>query len=186
VDAVRLTLQAAAGKDEPVGIAVHRLHADWGEGPSYASGGSGAAAQPGDVTWVHSFYDEVRWPRPGGLFVRRPSARTDVAGAGAWTWESTRQLVRDVRLWLAAPHKNFGWILIGDETTLRSTRSFASRELPFPDLHPLLEVDYSLMHRHPWRHGARCDRRRGRPYLHPTNPVAGAGHWRGRPAGHDH
>jgi hypothetical protein len=55
---------------------------------------------------------------------------------------STNHLVQDVRLWWSAPERNFGWILIGDETTPQTAKSFASRESPEPALRPVLEVTY--------------------------------------------
>ena len=46
--------------------------------------------------------------------------------------------------WLKHPEKNFGWILIGDETEPQTAKTFASRENPDETLRPLLEVEYSL------------------------------------------
>ena len=51
-------------------------------------------------------------------------------------------MVQDVRLWNSAPQRNFGWILIGDETAPQTAKSFASREFPDPTLRPVLEVNY--------------------------------------------
>jgi hypothetical protein len=53
-------------------------------------------------------------------------------------------MVADVRLWLAAPHRNFGWILLGDETAPGTAKSFGSREEPDLSLRPVLEVTYHL------------------------------------------
>jgi hypothetical protein len=52
--------------------------------------------------------------------------------------------VADTRIWIATPQKNFGWILLEDETAPQSVKSFASREEPDPSLRPVLEVTYSL------------------------------------------
>ena len=117
---------------------------DWSEGPSFASGGGGDDAQRGDATWIHSTYDGELWARPGGHFVARPSGSLIVADPALYTWESTRRMVGDVRLWLRAPHSNFGWILIGDEASPQNVKGFASRESPDPDQRPLLEVSYRL------------------------------------------
>ena len=78
-----------------------------------------------------------------GLIAGRVSARTALAGSAFYTWESTRPLVQDVQLWISAPRRNFGWILIGDETAPQSAKRFASRESSDPLLRPLLEVTYS-------------------------------------------
>jgi hypothetical protein len=125
-------------------LRLHRLLSDWGEGESSASGGGGAPSSPGDATWMHTFYDREFWVRGGGQFVARASAWRDIGASGFYTWETSRQLVRDVRLWEAAPHRNFGWILIGDETTPQTAKSIASREHPDLTLRPSLEVTYSL------------------------------------------
>ena len=79
---------------------------------------------------------------PGGRFTAEPSAELEVFGSGPYTWNSTRALVQDVRRWAAAPQRNFGWILIGDESTPQTAKSFASREHPDPMLRPVLEITY--------------------------------------------
>jgi hypothetical protein len=144
VERARLVLAMQPSNTTPHQVRVHRLLAGWGEGDSFASGGGGARSQPGDATWIHRFYDDVLWVRPGGQFVARASASREVAASGPYTWGSTRKLVADVRLWLAAPRRNFGWILIGDESTPQNVKAFASREEPNALLRPVLELDYRL------------------------------------------
>jgi hypothetical protein len=144
VESVRLTLYMSPSNSAPREIALHRVLAGWSEGDSFASGGSGDFSLPGDVTWIHTSYDDRFWVKPGGHFVPRASASREVAASDFYTWESTRKMVADVRMWLAAPHRNFGWILLGDETTPQNVKSFASREEPDPSLRPVLEVIYAL------------------------------------------
>jgi hypothetical protein len=144
VESVRLTLYMTPSNSTSRPITLHRLLAGWGEGASFASGGGGDFSVPGDATWIHTFYDDEFWVRPGGRFVPRASASRDVAGSGFYTWEGTRKMVANVRSWLAAPHRNSGWILLGDEATPQSVKSFASREDPDPLLRPVLEVRYQL------------------------------------------
>jgi len=144
VESVRLTLYMLPSNRASARIGLHRLLAAWGEGPSFASGGGGDFSQAGDVTWTHTFYDDAFWVKPGGQFVARASASRDVAAPGSYTWESTRKMVADVRRWLAAPQRNFGWILLGDESAPQTAKSFASREEPDPSLRPVLEVTYHL------------------------------------------
>lgn len=143
LESVRLHLYMSPSNADPRRIALHRLLADWGEGASFASGGGGDFSAEGDATWIHTFHDAEFWVRPGGHFVARASAFRDVAASGFYTWEGTK-LLADVRLWLAAPHRNFGWILLGDEATRQSVKSFASREAGDPSLRPVLEVVYRL------------------------------------------
>lgn len=142
VEGVRLTLYTTPSNPAPSPIGLHRLLAAWGEGDSYATGGSGAASETGDATWIHTFYDEESWVRPGGHFVARASASQVVGDSGFYTWEGTEHMLADVRAWLAAPHRNFGWVLLGDETERGTVKSFASREEPDASLRPLLEVTY--------------------------------------------
>jgi hypothetical protein len=143
VERVSLTLEARPGN--PGGLVrLQRVQAGWGEGASSASGGAGRPAEPGDATWVHTFYDRSTWVRPGGQFVGRISAFLQVPDSGPATWESTPHLVQDVRLWLRAPRRNFGWILIGDETRPTTAKAFISREHPDPGLRPRLRVTYRL------------------------------------------
>jgi hypothetical protein len=145
VESARLSLYMSPSNASPRRIRVHRLLSDWGEGSSYASGGGGDLSTAGDTTWIHTFYPDELWVRPGGQFVPRASAARDVGASAVYTWESTRKLVRDVRLWLRAPNRNFGWILIGDEASRQNAKSFASREARDPSLRPLLEVTYRLL-----------------------------------------
>jgi hypothetical protein len=144
VESVRLTLYMSPSNSSPSPIGLHRLQVGWGEGASSASGGGGDFSQSGDATWIHTFYDNRFWMKPGGHFVARASCRRDVAHSGFYTWESTQKMVADVRLWLGAPQRNFGWILLGDETTPQNVKSFASREEPDLSLRPVLEVLYHL------------------------------------------
>lgn len=143
IEDARLVLSTVGGNSQVANVRLHRVLADWGEGASFATGGGGDDARPGDVTWLHTFYDDRFWPISGGQFVGRPSAERPVAGEGAYTWQGDRGLIRDIRLWLAAPQRNFGWIVLGDEVTRTTSKRFASRESPDPSLRPVLEIDYS-------------------------------------------
>jgi hypothetical protein len=142
IENVRLTLSAAPSNAPPRQIGLHRLRSTWGEGASFATGGGGDASAPDDATWIHSFYDDWFWRQPGGDFVARASATQEVSAPGFYTWESSPKLMADVRLWLRAPHRNFGWILLGDETTPQNVKSFESREASDAELRPILEVIY--------------------------------------------
>jgi len=139
-----VTLFLAPSNPGPRRLALHRVLADWGEGPSSSAGGLGAPSEPGDVTWLHTFYDTVFWAVSGGQFLGRDSAHLTVDESGFVTWTSTHRLVNDVTLWLKAPSRNFGWALIGDETMRQTAKSFASRENPDVTLRPALMVTYRL------------------------------------------
>ncbi len=123
-----------------VAVRAHRLLADWGEGDSFALGGRGAEPEPGDATWLHTFYDDAFWTTHGGDFAATPSAARDVGSTGSYTWPSTPGLVADVQAWLDAPSSNFGWIFLGDESARRSVRGFGSRESDDESERPVLVV----------------------------------------------
>jgi hypothetical protein len=125
-------------------VSLHRVLENWSEGPAFSSGGSGAPAGPGDVTWLHTSYDLEYWVQAGGQFVAHASGSEIVGGAGFYTWQDSLNLVNDVRLWLHAPQQNFGWLVMGDEDTPQSSKRFASREGPAVDQQPLLTIEYHL------------------------------------------
>ena len=144
IESASLTLYMTPSHSEFHEIRLRRLLADWGEGPSFASGGRGAPSEQGDATWLHTFYDDHLWVRMGGQFIARDSARRQVGAPGYYTWESNVHLVQDVRLWNSVPSRNFGWILLCDEATRRSVKTFASRENTMAVLRPTLAVTYRL------------------------------------------
>jgi hypothetical protein len=125
----------------PCEFRLHRLLADWGEGASTSTGGTGSPAMPGDATWIHRFYPDTYWMHNGAQFAGEPSARLVVAGPGVYRFEGDG-LLDDVRLWAREPERNFGWILIGDETQPQTARAFASRENLDPSIRPVLEIRY--------------------------------------------
>jgi hypothetical protein len=134
--ALQLTVSKNPGTSD-ISLALHRLTADWGEGASVASdlGGDGVAAENGDATWLHRFYDTAFWAAPGGDFVATPSATQTIAGNASYCWDSAdpgqnnAALIGDVQAWLDNPATNFGWILKDDENTpATSARRLNSHE----------------------------------------------------------
>lgn len=125
-------------------VDLHAVSADWGEGASVAttSGGSGAPAQSNDATWLHTFYDHSLWNTAGGDFNASISATTSINGVGIYNWTST-QMVADVQKWLDSPTLNFGWCLIGNETTKQSAMRFASKEIAATTSRPVLTIVYT-------------------------------------------
>ncbi|MDX1388559.1 MAG: hypothetical protein R3344_05190, partial [Acidobacteriota bacterium] len=92
--------------------------------------GGGGPSAAGDATWIHTFWDTSFWAAAGGDFVAGASASTTVDQNGPYTWGSTAGMVADVQSWLDNPGNNFGWIVLGDESTapLPSAKRFDSRE----------------------------------------------------------
>lgn len=144
IEDVSLDLHLTVSNPAPSEISVHRVLDSWSEGPSSSAGGGGAAAQPSDVTWLHTTFDIAHWKRIGGHFVASASTETEVGPSDTYTWYGTPQLLADVRLWLQMPDRNFGWLLLGDEGTPQSVKRFDSRETTEGGYRPVLTIDYRL------------------------------------------
>jgi hypothetical protein len=154
IESASLTLFVSKTIDtRPTQVTLHKLTRDWGEGasiagipPSYIKDGGGAPAEPGDATWMFAMFDTVPWSTPGGEFVGEASATQTVEDIGAptpYTWSSAA-MVADVQSWLDSPESNFGWIMIGDESTDTTARQFNSREnTDFPMLRPMLTIEFT-------------------------------------------
>ncbi len=145
IDAVSLDMTLSKTRTAiPRAVGLHRATADWGEGASNATGqeGSGTAAQAGDATWLHTFSPGSLWTTAGGDFAGAASATTNVAGNGVYTWASTAQLVADVQSWLDTPAGNFGWVVVGDESTNTTAKRFNSRENNGGN--PALTITYTI------------------------------------------
>ena len=128
-------------------MSLYRLTASWGEGTSQAgaAGGAGVAATTGDATWTARFYDAtspINWTTAGGTFSATSSAGNSVGQTlGNYTWAS-RQMVTDVQNWFSTPANNFGWMLVGDESTSATARVFDSRE-GLAAVQPRLQIGYN-------------------------------------------
>lgn len=126
-------------------VTLHRATKDWGEGTSNAGspGGAGAPSAAGDATWVHTFYSAQTWDAPGGDFVAAASAAR-VPALGPGTWGSTAGMVADVQGWVDNPAGNFGWVLVGDESTAASgtAQRFDSSESATAGAKPALTITY--------------------------------------------
>jgi hypothetical protein len=144
VESVMLHLTALRGNPGASPVRLSRVLDDWGEGASSSTGGQGAPSEPGDATWIHTFYDTEFWKHAGGHFVDGASAAFVVDGPGEYLVTTGEKMLADVRLWAAAPSRNFGWILIGDESRPQSVQSFASRQSSDPAAVPVLELVYRL------------------------------------------
>ncbi len=122
-------------------IELHKLLADWGEGTSMASGeeGDGAPATPNDATWRHRFFDTIFWTNEGGDFSLTVSATQSVGPLGSYMWSSS-QMVAEVQSWLDDPANNFGWLVLGDESTNITSKRFDTRESASP---PVLTIEYA-------------------------------------------
>ncbi len=107
---------------------LHRVLRDWGEGSSNAvlEEGVGANAQPGDATWLHTFFSDETWSTPGGDFEASASATNTVGDKFLFYQWTGAGLVDDAQNWLDNPEGNFGWILVGDESMVQTAKRFDS------------------------------------------------------------
>jgi hypothetical protein len=141
ITAVTLSLNMSKTPlDDPRTVELHNLLADWGEGTSVAPGeeGDGAPATPNDATWRHRFFDTIFWTNEGGDFSSTVSASQSVGPIGQYTWSSA-QMIADVQSWLDDPASNFGWLVLGDESTSITSKRFDTRESANP---PVLTIQY--------------------------------------------
>jgi hypothetical protein len=138
---------STAADSTPHLISLYRLTTDWGEGDSEAPGQEGAPAPAavGDATWTHAVTPTTPWLTPGGDFTTTVSAQTSVGNInGDYTWATTPTLVADVQDWLNNPANNFGWLVLGNETTNKTARRFNSRDNTEVSTQPRLTVQYTL------------------------------------------
>jgi spore coat protein A len=151
INSVALTAQVNRERDgDGRTMTMHTLDRDWGEGTvncdSNAGGGQGDTANPGDATWLNSKFQQIGWNTPGGDYAAAASASALVANGQSETatWDSNvtgnEALVANVQAWLDTPASNNGWIMIGEESVLKTARRFYSREGATP---PLLTVDFT-------------------------------------------
>jgi hypothetical protein len=144
IDSVKLTLHMSRtqpGNDEL--LELHRVLSDWGEGSSDATEneGGGASSTTGDATWIHTFFDTQFWINSGGDFESTVSASQSVGDIAYYSWGSTAQMVSDVQDWLDNPSNNFGWVILGNETTNSTAKRFDSKDNSSNQ--PLLTVYYT-------------------------------------------
>jgi len=141
ITAVSLSMNMSRTAVETVRtIELHKLLADWGEGTSDAPGeeGDGAPATSNDATWRHRFFDTIFWTNEGGDFSATVTASQSVGAIGQYTWTSV-QMVADVQEWLDNPGSNFGWLVLGDESTIATAKRFDTRESASP---PVLTIQF--------------------------------------------
>ena len=129
-------------------FALHRALTGWGEGTSDPPGneGPGAAATPGDATWMYNVFATSMWSTPGGDFVPAPSASRMVGDPRNYLWIDPG-LASDVQRWVDDPSRNFGWFIIGDESGPpgMTARRFDAHGATVQDNAPTLYVAYNVI-----------------------------------------
>lgn len=145
INNVTLNLNMSKSTSGNVDVTLHKVLSDWGEGVSNAPGeeGGGAQAEPGDATWIHTFFDTNFWTTVGGDFSATVSGSQSVGGVGGYTWGSTAEMVADVQDWVDNPASNFGWLVKGDESAASTSKRFDTRENPTTANRPVLTINYT-------------------------------------------
>ena len=144
ITSATLTLYNSAANAGEAMVSLHRVSQDWGEGTSVAGmgGGGGAAATPGDATWLFRSFPGTAWATAGGSFDPATSAVTSVTETGSYDWASAA-LNADIQSFLDSPAANFGWIILGDESASSTAKRFATKEETLAELRPMLMVEYT-------------------------------------------
>ncbi len=146
ITGVTLRLNMSRGVSSPTIVTLHRALSAWGEGTSDAENeeGTGAPSTPGDATWKHTVFNTATWTTPGGDFDQIIASTVNVGGTGFYTWPSTPLLVAQAQAMLDAPVGNFGWLLLGDESSSPTAKRFDTRENAAAGNRPVLSVDYVI------------------------------------------
>ena len=140
---------------------LHRVLADWGELDSQPEGarrepksqgetgdgesdgeGQGIEAISGESTWLYRKYDTERWQCAGGDYSKEASAVTTVGSEESTVSCSSDAMVEDIKAWLQAPESNYGWIILGNETSPKTARGFANQRFPTTWMRPKLTIEY--------------------------------------------
>ena len=124
---------------------LQKVSANWGEGTSSGTGGGGGggAATANDATWSDRFFGVSTWSSLGGDFSGTMSSSVSIGSVGSYTFPNSMQLIADVQSWITTPANNFGWIIIGNESSNQTARAFDSRESSITANRPTLSVTYT-------------------------------------------
>jgi spore coat protein A len=147
IDSVQLTMVCdKVAQNANFSVGLYRALSEWGEGTSNTGNsqqGRGEPATTNDATWRHTFYSTQLWGTPGGDYAVTASATRTVGPTGGYVWGSTSGMVADVQTWLNSPSQNHGWIVIGTESQVQTTKRFATRENATVNNRPKLVVNYT-------------------------------------------
>jgi hypothetical protein len=125
-------------------VRLQKAAESWGTGASNSFGGSGASSQANDASWFHRFYPGTLWATVGGSYSATVSATVNVPRTqGSVVRFNTAGVVADVQAWVNNPATNFGWFVLGNETTRGSARRLASSEHVTASIRPSLRVTFT-------------------------------------------
>jgi hypothetical protein len=107
-------------------VDLFRLTKDFGEGSTSGTGNPSQGGN-GDATWSSNFLNTSTWDFEGSDFEAQTRGSESINNGSTTTW-SGDEVIGDVQAWINDESLNFGWILIGDETTNGSAVRINSRE----------------------------------------------------------
>ena len=147
IDSVQLTLYCdKVALNNGFDVRLHRALNEWGEGTSDTGNsrqGRGEPATTNDATWQHTFYPSQFWTNLGGDYAPTASGTKSVGPVGSYVWGSESGMVADVQTWLDTPAQNHGWVIVGNESVIQTTKRFATRENATIANRPKLVVNYT-------------------------------------------
>jgi hypothetical protein len=132
-------------------VSTHRAVTNWTAGTSDPEDpeGSGTTPTANDATWLYSSADGLGsgalWQTAGGDFTASASATVLTSAIGLYTWNSA-ELLEEVRAFAEQPSENYGWFLLGDESTFGTARRFDSADsTTLGGIAPRLEIEYTVV-----------------------------------------
>jgi spore coat protein A len=157
INSVTLSMRVdQGGQNQTATMTLHRVNTAWGEGSNGCGpkgGGQGEPAVNGAATWLSAKHNaNPSWGTPGGDYNGAASgSAVSLTGSRSGeivVWDSTAPnnagMLNDVSDWFVNPATNYGWILIGDETSPTTARAFNSRDPETaPITPPALVVDFT-------------------------------------------
>ena len=141
INSVTLSMAVTRGSNHVDStFSLHRVTAPWVEGVDGCGVRGGGQGEPstGGATWNDAESGVTAWSAVGGDYDVTASGSTLINNTTP-TWSSAT-MTSEVQNWLDVPGSNYGWILIGDENSLTTTRRFDSKEGGTP---PALLIDYT-------------------------------------------
>jgi spore coat protein A len=134
---------------------LHRVTAEWGEGPSATTQGQGVPAAncdalpdappdcENDATWFDRYFLVSPWETPGGDFGPVRASQEIGPQFATYVW-SDPLMVQDVQDWLLYPPGDHGWLLKArDEMPPDTAKRMITREATNPAFRPKLTVTYT-------------------------------------------
>lgn len=145
---LQLNVDAEGNGAQPSDLfTIFPLLMDWGEGiatagtSSGSGSGFGAAAANGDATWESNHHTQSKWSNPGGDFNETPVTESQIVNQSLTV--QSEAMTQTVQQWVEDSASNFGWIIIGNESSTRTARRLTSSE-GSQTRRPLLQVTYQV------------------------------------------